>query len=395
MSMKTRNTRMGLLLATALTGGSCMAQTWTQKTDHPDCRYDGVSFSIGSNSYFGSGITCDGVLSNTFRKFDPVANAWTAIASFPGATRRMAGAFELNGMGYVVCGISQLGNGLTDVWAYDPVADAWTQKNNFPGPARGSMATATCNGKAYMVGGVNNPDTYLDTWEYDPVADSWTQKADFGGSWIFQASGFSIGNDVFIVFGRDELGIAVQELWKFDPAANTWAARADYPSNGRTDAVAFAINGVGYAGFGGEGTDYFGDFHAYNASADQWSAVAGIPGTPGYYDGWTATATAGYCFMKTEANYDPVTWEFVPGISAAIDEVDGSTLMRVTSPAPGQLMLLNRSSGAARYQVVAASGQVVNTLALSGGEGQELAVAPGLYMVTAIGVKGAVRVAVQ
>ncbi len=395
MSTLKNNSRMGFALAAVLIASGGTAQTWTQKADHPDCRYDGVSFSIGDDSYYGTGITCAGTMNSIFRKFDPLANTWTNIAPFPGTARRIAGAFSLNGKGYVVCGISQMGTGLSDVWAYDPVSNSWTQKNDFPGPARGSMATATCNGKAYMVGGVNNPYTYRDTWEYEPDADAWTQKADFGGSWVFQASGFSLGSDVFIVFGRDELGIALRELWKFDPAANTWTQRADYPSDGRTDAAAFAINGVGYAGFGGEGTDYFGDFHAYNASTDQWTAVVGIPGSPGYYDGWTATASAGYCFMKIENNYAPMTWEFAPSGTASVGERDATALVSATSPAPGHLAITNRAAAAGTFQVLASNGQLVRTIALSGGERMELELAPGLYVVSAIGARGAVRAAVR
>lgn len=382
------------LLSAALLSGSLSAQTWTQKADLADCRYDGVTFSIGNNVYYGSGILCAGTLSNAFRKFDPATNTWTSIAPLPGSTRRIASSFALNGKGYVIGGISQMGAALTDVWEYDPLADAWTQKNDFTGPARGSTGDFTVNGKGYICGGVANPYTYDDLWEYDPVADAWTQRADFGGSWIFQASGFSIGAYGYVVFGRDDLGIALNELWRYDPVSNSWTAKADFPGDGRTDAAAFALNGTGYAGFGGEGTTYFGDFYSYNATTDQWSAIAGIPGAPAYYDGFVATATAGYCMMRIAANYDLDTWEFTTGGNTAVHELAGGSTFSAHQSGPGEILLETGADGSGVMKVLSVDGKVIRTVRVSAGDRARLQIPPGSYVIALDGTRAVQKLAV-
>lgn len=393
--MKKTFPRPTLMLSAILFAGSLSAQTWSQKADVADCRYDGVTFAIDNKVYYGSGITCGGTLSNAFRVFDPVANTWSSIAPLPGSTRRIASSFAINGKGYVIGGISQMGTALPDVWEYDPVADTWTQKNNFTGPARGSTADFVVNGKGYICGGVANPYTYRDLWEYDPVADAWLQRADFAGSWIFQASGFTIGAYGYVVFGRDDLGIALKELLRYDPVANTWLQKANFPGEGRTDASAFAINGTGYAGFGGEGVTYFGDFYSYSASTDQWTALVGIPGAPAYYDGYVATATAGYCLMRISANYDLDTWEFAPGGSTSVDENLGAGAFSVHQSGPGEVVVVTGADAAGFVKVVGVDGKLVRTLRVGAWDRARIQLPTGSYVFRMEGSQYVVKVAVM
>ena len=61
-------------------------------------------------------------------------------------------------------------------YAYDPLADAWTQLASM-GTARRAHASAAVGGKLYVFGGVGGEDDdYLSTAEvYDPASDSWAQ----------------------------------------------------------------------------------------------------------------------------------------------------------------------------------------------------------------------------
>jgi N-acetylneuraminic acid mutarotase len=227
----------------ACSAGTALPQSWTEKADPLDCRSDGVAFAIDGLVYYGAGITCAGVHSNLFRKFDPSTNAWSAIGALPGATRRIAFSFAVGGKGYVIGGIPQDGFAVDDVWEYDPIADEWTQKSDFPGGARGAAATMVCNGKAYVCGGLSYMVFYQDLWEYTPGSDTWTEKAGFPGGIITQASGFSIADDLYMVFGHDnDLGI-FNDLWKYSTLTDAWTQMADHPGPGRTNGTAFALNG--------------------------------------------------------------------------------------------------------------------------------------------------------
>ena len=393
--MKNNFTRTLLLSALLPLGMGATAQTWTQKTDHPDCRYDGAAFAIDGMIYYGAGITCPGVQSNLFRKFDPVANTWTPIAPLPADTRRMPMGFALNGKGYVVGGIPQNGIALDEVWEYDPIADSWTQKNDFPGGARCASAAMVCNGKAYICGGLSYMMFYDDMWEYAPLTDTWTQKADIPVGVIQQASAFAIGNNCYVVFGKDNDLAVFNDLWKFNTITNTWSQMAEYPGPPRVAGAAFAINGVGYAGFGFEGLVQYGDFHSYDPATDEWTPVVGVPGNAAIYDAGLATATKGYCVMRTSNTTEKETWEFAPGGNVGLEEPSPLPGLSVTSIEPGMVVITAGERITGSVQVIAANGQLCRTLRINAMERREIELPSGLYLITMESAQGAVRVMVE
>jgi N-acetylneuraminic acid mutarotase len=366
-----------LLLITA----PATAQSWNAKADPLDCRYDGVAFAIDGKVYYGAGITCGGTHSNVFRKFDPSTNTWSTIAPLPGDTRRIALSFAIGGKGYVIGGIPQNGIAVDDVWEYDPVADDWTQKNDFPGGARGSSATMVCNGKAYVCGGLSYMVFYQDMWEYAPDTDTWTQKANFPGGLIMQASGFSLGTDCYLVFGHDnDLGI-FNHLWKYNTLTNTWTQMADHPGPGRTNGSAFALNGLGYAGYGADGTTRYGDFYSYDPVTDDWTAVVSIPGAPSYYDAAVSTENAAYCVMRSTSQTLQETWEFSLGTAEITQETEAQHATFTTWPTANGLSF--RFAGlkdVATLRLFNAGGQLVAERSIRTDDELELNLSAGLFL---------------
>lgn len=290
------------------------AQTWNAKANSPDCRYDGVSFSIGNLVYYGLGIKCTGPQDQVFRVFDPAANSWDTIASFPGVTRRLAFAFSVGGKGYVGMGIAQNGNPLTDVWEYDPSLNSWTQKNNFPFAGRGSSFSCATATKGYVGAGLAYMQFFADYYEYDPVADTWTAQPSFPGGIRFQGSSFAIGGFTYALMGYDNNTTPYNDCWKFDTLANTWSACAAFPGAARAQASAFTLNGYGYAGYGGHS-----DFYRYDPAGNAWTIeVSNNDGAP-IYDAACATASAGYCLSEYVSA--PDTWEFLSSPQGIADAV--------------------------------------------------------------------------
>ncbi len=86
---------------------------WTQKSDygttipaqtHPVAgRTRAVAFAIGNYGYVGTGY--DGAPQNNFFKYDPSANIWSTVISYPGQKRESALAFVAGGNAYVGTGI--------------------------------------------------------------------------------------------------------------------------------------------------------------------------------------------------------------------------------------------------------------------------------------------------
>lgn len=57
--------------------------------------------------------------------------------------------------------------------------------------------------------------------------DTWTQKEDFGGSNIYLATGFSIGDKGCIGTGNPQVGgDYTDDFWEYDQSNNSWTQRA-------------------------------------------------------------------------------------------------------------------------------------------------------------------------
>ncbi len=76
-----------------------------------------------TKGYVGTGYDGFNYL-NDFYEFDPVLNAWTQKANFPGSPRYEAVAFGLGSFGYVGTGFDG-SNALKDFYQYDPSSDTW------------------------------------------------------------------------------------------------------------------------------------------------------------------------------------------------------------------------------------------------------------------------------
>jgi N-acetylneuraminic acid mutarotase len=259
------------------------------------------------------------------------------------------------------------------------VNNDWTQKNDFPGGARGASATMVSNGKAYVCGGLSYMVFFQDMWEYTPSTDTWTQKANFPGGIITQASGFSLGTDCYLVFGKDnDFGI-FNDLWKYNTLTNTWTQMADHPGPGRTNATAFALNGLGYAGYGADGITRFGDFYSYDPATDDWTAVSSIPGAPSYYDASVATENAGYCVMRGTEQTLQETWEFSTGTSG-ITEAQQAAPFTARPVADGLSFQFTGSIDAATLRVFNAAGQLIVERNVRTGDEVEVNVSAGLFL---------------
>lgn len=149
----------------------------------------------------------------------------------------------------------------------------WEQKSSMPAVGRHRSTALACGNRAYVgLGHINAvvDILYDDWWEYDPGTDSWSQKANFAGGLRYHASGFTIGNTMYVGTGRAPNSVLMTDFWKYDPSSNTWLTVASFPGAARRGAVGFEINGYGYVGTG----SYYADFYKYNPVSNSWTAVA-------------------------------------------------------------------------------------------------------------------------
>src|ERR1043166_4909533 len=118
--------------------------------------------------YTTGGSKWSGGDNTTCYEFDPVANTWTAKASYPGAPISDGVGFAINGKGYIGIGTGfSVSSARNELWEYDPVADFWTRKANYP---ESEMSNGLCfvfNNKGY----VGSNELSKSMYEYDPLAD--------------------------------------------------------------------------------------------------------------------------------------------------------------------------------------------------------------------------------
>ena len=207
-----------------------------------------VSFTIANKAYYGLGTHYDedsgnDVIHRDFWEYDPIDNAWTRKADFPGNNLFDATSFSIEGRGYVGTGIHlnflerkpgyDRKNTLSltrEFWEYNPTTDQWTQKADFPGARRYGATSFAINGKGYILAGDSTlyapvpTSTYaVGMYEYDPNTNQWTQKAEIPEPQYYngRATSCVINSIAYINFFRD--------MWfqVYDPSSNSWIVLED------------------------------------------------------------------------------------------------------------------------------------------------------------------------
>ena len=248
---------------------------WTKLTDlSGPGRFVAVSFVIGNKGYIGTGFSSQSKLKD-FYVYDPAVNSWTRIADIPAQVRSQAVGFSVLNKGYVVTG-SDNNNNLKEVWEYDPVANTWVRKADFPGTKRYDAAGFSIGSKGYMGTGFTDlspgqQQQLKDWWEYDPLTDTWTQKKDFPGGTRNLATALSYGD-----FGYLGLGLERNDWWQYQPTTDTWVKKKDYPGRKRYCAGGFCFGNKCYVGNGGIGSGFdpdnaLFDWWEYDIAGDTWT----------------------------------------------------------------------------------------------------------------------------
>lgn len=190
-------------------------------------RSKAIAFTIGNNAYVGLGEYGATVNSrsalNDFYKLDPASKTWTQQESFPDGKRTDAAAFAIGANGYIMGGADENGNLLNDLWIFSPGTGSsdgdWYEAEVFPGAARKSAAAFSVNGIGYIVMGQDADGVFLrDMWSYEPEpAKKWTKKQDFKGDARIHAVGFSVFDRGYIGTGYDDNDKYRDDIYEYIP----------------------------------------------------------------------------------------------------------------------------------------------------------------------------------
>ncbi len=229
-----------------------VTNSWSQKASLPSPRFSAASFVIGNYAYVGLGLS-SGQFKNDLNRYDPVTNSWSTMASLPDAGRYGSGSFSIDGMGYVVNGNMGSANGpySAQLWQYDPDLDAWNAKSFMPGTTRYGTRGFELDGMGYTVCGVHfASSTFLkDLWMYNPNTDSWTQKTNFPGDARDYPVTFKLDDGAVVGSGNSFSG-QFTDFYIYHSATNAWTPLPSLPSTPRWAAVGFSIGSRGYLASG-------------------------------------------------------------------------------------------------------------------------------------------------
>jgi hypothetical protein len=195
--------------------------------------------------------------------YDATLNTWTAIAVFPGAARRGAVAFTVNGKGYV--GTGQSGAGYTsDFFEYNPGTNSWAPKAALPATPRTSSIGFAIGNYGYVGTGDSNSGSTNDFYRYDPATNTWTVRASVGLVTRQEACGFAVNGKGYIGTGDDySSGNNYGDFWEYDPLTDQWIQIPDFDGTARRYLCSFVIGNRAYVGTGTNGTN-FRDFWLYD-----------------------------------------------------------------------------------------------------------------------------------
>jgi len=243
---------------------------WAQRANMPANIDGGVAFALDGKGY---------VISKTgtaLWSYDPVADAWSVKAPYPGGVRDGAAAFTIGDRGYV-----GTGSNTQDFFAYEPASDSWTPAPALWAAAGRDHAVAVSHGtKAYLIGGyVPAQGVQAEIWELGPsaplVPGTWAQRPYLPGSVRRHPVSFTIDDILYLGGGIAGVGNRLTDLWSYAPITRTWTARAAMPTEASVGVEAAApANGKGYI-LTASATD---NFWAYDPVADTWAQATDLLG---------------------------------------------------------------------------------------------------------------------
>ncbi len=201
----------------------------TKSWKKPKSKYPGmigggqVAFVVDSFAYIGLGYNSTYGCSKEFYKYDVTNDAFTKIATFPGAARFEGVAFSANGKGYVGLGMDDFGSVYSDFYEYDPKANTWRKIANFPGTARYSGVATSFKDKGIVGLGATASSTVLnDMYAYYSISGEWKKLDDFNIGGRYENVAFTFQGIPYIGLGFLE-GVGIdKKLYQYDSFSGTW-----------------------------------------------------------------------------------------------------------------------------------------------------------------------------
>lgn len=172
------------------------------------------------------------------------AQSWTKINDFPSLERDDGTYFMIGNTAYCGTGF-QVGYILSkEMFAFDMTTETWDTAAPLPnGMERQYASGFSLNDKGYLIFGRDMSNQYsTELLEYDPAHGNWSKVIDFPGKGRTYAALKSMGHDLLLVAGIDSLGKSYNDMWRFDMNTFKWSQLTSLPAEGRRGGICFNSN---------------------------------------------------------------------------------------------------------------------------------------------------------
>ncbi|MEX2123335.1 MAG: kelch repeat-containing protein [Woeseia sp.] len=270
------------------------AGCWTTEPALPGERLDAGAVSIGANVYLVGGKTGNTYFP-TLYVFNTLSDSWSQGASSTRISVENPAVTALNGKLYVFGGSTDpFADAVANASVYDPATNTWSVLAPMPTP-RGGVSAAVLQGLIYVVGGMTTDGASTNLVEiYNPQSNTWTAGAPMGTR-RDNLGVTVIGGQVYAFGGRTRnadgttVNDTLNSVEALNPTTGVWEPRAAMPTGRRAFALG-TIDGKVQI-FGGEnapgGDGVYEAGEEYDPATNSWRTIT--PMTRGRHGPASAT----------------------------------------------------------------------------------------------------------
>jgi N-acetylneuraminic acid mutarotase len=271
--MAARRWLLCILLVASMTLCACSNSGITmseKKMSFSAITVDGVLYVLG-------GMTKTGDIVADFAAYDPAQNKWAQLAPMP-LGRAGAAAAHHGGRIYVFGGLNE---GLVrQVDVFDIASGKWESAGDMPYEAW-NLSAESHDGKIYLLGGISGTGTERkaldDVHIFDPEEESWTEGTPLPSPRHDAASALLDGR-IYLIGGKEQVGAnspAVALVNVLDLGIMQWSELAPLPMH-RVGMKGAVIGGKLYIAGGNSGGELLRSVDCYDPDVDAWTQAGSL-----------------------------------------------------------------------------------------------------------------------